>query len=173
MNRNTGPVISPKITDAPRAQKRSRPVQVAVQIKRRVVERDLRKGDKLRNEAERIAQFAVAKGTVREAMRSLEEQALIVSKTGPGGGSSVGDVSRDRAMPLLGNYPYFKDLSLSDIYQMRKLPEPELVAHLAGRLDRDTLAELCEMAQGHPEPGHSPEEEKQQHILSLVFHARI
>ncbi len=165
--------FGPKITDAPRALKRSRPVQVADQIKRWVVERDLRKGDKLPNEAEMIAQFAVSKGTVREAMRILEAQGLIVTKTGPGGGSSVGEVSKDRAMSLLGNYFYFKDLSLSDIYQMRKLLEPELVADLAGKLDRATLDELRAMAHQHPEPAHSPEEEKQQHITSLAFHARL
>ncbi len=172
MRRNALPT-DPKMTDAPRAQKRSRPVQVADQIKRWVVERDLRKGDKLPNEAAMIAQFGVSKGTVREAMRILEAQGLIVTKTGPGGGSSVGEVSKDRAMSLLGNYFYFKDLSLSDIYQIRKVLEPELVATLAGKLDDETLDELREMAHRHPEPARTPEEEKQQHITSLAFHARI
>lgn len=173
MTKKTFQPLGPKTTDAPRAQKRSRPVQVADQIKRWVVERDLRKGDKLPNEAEMIAQFAVSKGTVREAMRILEAQGLIVTKTGPGGGSSVGEVSKDRAMSLLGNYFYFKDLSLSDIYQIRKMLEPELVATIAGKLDAQTLADLREMAHCHPEPARTPEEEKQQHITSLAFHARI
>lgn len=164
---------NPKMTDAPRALKRSRPVQVADQIKRWVVERDLRKGAKLPNEAEMIAQFGVSKGTVREAMRILEAQGLIMTKTGPGGGSLVGEVSKDRAMSLLGNYFYFKDLSLSDIYQVRKALEPELVAGLAGTLSDETLAELREMAHQHPEPARSPEEEKHQHITSLAFHARL
>jgi len=162
-----------KTTDAPRAQKRSRPVQVADQIKRWVVERDLRKGAKLPNEAEMIAQFGVSKGTVREAMRILEAQGLIMTKTGPGGGSLVGEVSKDRAMSLLGNYFYFKDLSLSDIYQIRKVLEPELVAGLAGKLSPETLEELRMMAHQHPEPARTPEEEKQQHITSLAFHARL
>lgn len=173
MKQTLPPPASPKTTDAPRAQKRSRPVQVADQIKRWVVEQDLRKGDKLPNEAAMIAQFCVSKGTVREAMRILEAQGLIVTKTGPGGGSSVGEVSKDRAVSLLGNYFYFKDLSLSDIYEMRRLLEPELVAKLAGHLDAETLAELRAMAHQHPEPAQTPEEEKQQHISSLLFHARL
>ncbi|WP_339690460.1 FCD domain-containing protein [Celeribacter baekdonensis] len=170
---NRLPLADPKMTDAPRAQKRSRPVRVADQIKRWVVERDLRKGAKLPNEAEMITQFGVSKGTVREAMRILEAQGLIVTKTGPGGGSFVGEVSKDRAMSLLGNYFYFKDLSLSDIYQIRKVLEPELVADLAGHLSQAELAELRELAHQHPEPARSPEEEKQQHITSLQFHARL
>lgn len=173
MTKSTTPQSSPKITDAPRAQKRSRPVQVADQIKRWVVERDLRKGDKLPNEAAMIAQFGVSKGTVREALRILEAQGLIVTKTGPGGGSLVGEVSKDRAMSLLGNYFYFKDLSLSDIYELRKLLEPALVAKLAGTLDEGTLTELRDMAHQYPEPAQTPEEEKEQHISSLLFHARL
>ncbi|MCX7561884.1 GntR family transcriptional regulator [Sulfitobacter sp. F26204] len=173
MKNNAAQSSEPKITDAPRAQKRSRPVQVADQIKHWVVERDLRKGDKLPNEAAMIAQFGVSKGTVREAMRILEAQGLIVTKTGPGGGSAVGEVSKERAISLLGNYFYFKNLSLSDIYQLRKLLEPELVANLAGTLDEETLTELRSMAHQHPEPAKTPEEEKQQHISSLVFHARL
>lgn len=173
MNKSTTPPPSPKMTDAPRAQKRSRPVQVADQIKRWVVERDLRKGDKLPNEAAMIEQFGVSKGTVREAMRILEAQGLIVTKTGPGGGSLVGEVSKDRAMSLLGNYFYFKDLSLSDIYELRKLLEPALVAKLAGTLDGGTLTELRDMAHQYPEPAQTPEEEKEQHISSLLFHARL
>jgi DNA-binding FadR family transcriptional regulator len=162
-----------KTNDTPRAIKRSRPVQVADQIKSWVVERDLRKGDKLPNEAEMIAQFGVSKGTVREAMRILEAQGLIVTKTGPGGGSSVGEVSKDKAASLLANYFYFKDLSLSDIYQIRKVLEPELAASLAGALDAKTIQTLRDMAHQHPEPAKSPEEEKQQHIASLVFHSRL
>ena len=108
--------------------KRSRPVKVADQIKQWVVERDLKGGDKLPNESEMIELFGVSKGTVREALRILEAQGLIITKTGPGGGSIIGEVSAERASSLLANYFYFQDLSLSDIYQMRKALEPELVA---------------------------------------------
>ncbi|MFT6452279.1 MAG: DNA-binding FadR family transcriptional regulator [Halocynthiibacter sp.] len=153
--------------------KRSRPVRVADEIKQWVVERDLRKGDKLPNEAAMIAQFKVSKGTVREAMRILEAQGLIVTKTGPGGGSSVGEVSQDRAASLLANYFYFKDLSIADIYQMRKALEPELAASLAGTLSSDQLAELDALAHQNPNPATNSEEEKEQHIASLAFHALL
>lgn len=153
--------------------KRSRPVQVADQIKAWVVERDLRQGDKLPNEAEMIALFKVSKGTVREALRILEAQGLIVTRTGPGGGSFVGEVSQDRALSLLGNYFYFQALSLADIYQMRKALEPELAAGLAGRLDADQLDMLGKLVSAHDTPAQSAEEEKQEHIASLAFHAKL
>lgn len=161
-----GQEIKPKV-------KRSRPVQVADQIKAWVVERDLRKGDKLPNEAEMIALFKVSKGTVREALRILEAQGLIITRTGPGGGSFVGEVSKDRALSLLGNYFYFQALSLADIYQMRKALEPELAAALAGQLDADQLEVLTALVSAHDKPAQSPEEEKQEHIASLAFHAKL
>lgn len=153
--------------------KRSRPVLVADEIKQWVVERDLKNGDKLPNEGEMIDLFGVSKGTVREALRILEAQGLIVTKTGPGGGSIVGEVSTERARSLLANYFYFRDLSLADIYQMRKALEPELAASLAGRLSPSQIAELQSLAARHPKPARSAEEEKEQHISSLVFHARL
>lgn len=153
--------------------RRSRPVRVADEIKQWVVERDLKQGDKLPNESEMIAEFGVSKGTVREALRILEAQGLIVTKTGPGGGSIVGEVSAERARSLLANYFYFQNLSVADIYQMRKALEPELVASLAGHLSAEQIDELQALAERHPEPARSAEEEKQQHISSLEFHARL
>ena len=158
---------------SPNKLKRSRPVKVADQIKQWVVERDLKDGDKLPNEGEMIKLFGVSKGTVREALRILEAQGLIITKTGPGGGSIVGEVSTERASSLLANYFYFQDLSLTDIYQMRKALEPELVASLAGNLTDEQLSELEALAEMHPKPAETAEQEKEHHISSLKFHARL
>ena len=85
----------------------------------------------------------MAKGTIREAMRLLEAQGLVKSRTGPGGGNFVHEVSRARAKALLGNYFYFKSLTIDDIYRLRPRPlEPDLAADLAGRLSAETLARL-------------------------------
>ena len=133
-------------SNSPKQPKRSRPVRVADEIKTWVVERDLQQGDKLPNETEMIAQFGVSKGTVREAMRILEAQGLIITRTGPGGGSFVDKVSANRARSLLANYFYFQNLSIADIYQMRRALEPELAASLAGRLNEAQLAEMEALA---------------------------
>jgi GntR family transcriptional repressor for pyruvate dehydrogenase complex len=163
----------PDSLDHPPAPRRSRPVKVADQIKSWVVERDLKTGARLPSEAEMIAQFGVSKGTVREAMRILEAQGLIITRTGPGGGSFVGEVTAERAKSLLANYFYFQQLSITDIYQMRKMLEPELAASMAGRLERWQLDELRELATRHDRPAQSPEEERDQHVTSLRFHERL
>ena len=84
----------------------------------------------------------MSKGTIREAMRLLQAQGLIETKTGPGGGSFVGEVTRERAAALLANYFYFRDVTIDDIYQVRIALEPELAASLAGRLSEAQIAEL-------------------------------
>lgn len=152
------------------AERRSRPVQVAEAIKDYVVEEGLRMGDRLPGEAELIARFGMSKGTIREAMRILEAQGLVKTRTGPGGGSFVHEVSRERAQALLGNYFYFRDLTLKDIYQMRRWLEPELAASLAGKLTDAQLSRLDAVVETYDHPSSDVEEEREQHIASLRFH---
>lgn len=150
--------------------RRSRPVAVAEAIKDYVVQHGLRGGDRLPGEAEMMARFGRSKGTIREAMRILEAQGLVKTRTGPGGGSFVHEVSRMRAKALLGNYFYFRDLTLQDIYQMRRLLEPELAAGLAGRLDPAQLEALAAVTESYRHPAATAEEERGQHVESLRFH---
>ncbi|EAR49748.1 transcriptional regulator, GntR family protein [Oceanicola granulosus HTCC2516] len=157
----------------PAGPRRSRPVRVADEIKGWLVEQRLETGDRLPSETELIARFAMSKSTIREAMRILEAQGLVVTRTGPGGGTFVGEVSADRARALLGNYFYFKDLTVADIYQLRRLLEPELAASLAGRLDAGQLGELERIVALYAEPAASAEEEREQHVASLRFHQRL
>ncbi|MCV3271821.1 FadR/GntR family transcriptional regulator [Roseobacter sinensis] len=156
-----------------RAPRRSRPVRVADEIKQWVVEQDLQRGDRLPAEPEMIERFGMAKGTIREAMRILEAQGLIETRTGPGGGSFVGEVSAERARALLGNYFYFKNLTIADIYQVRRVLEPELAASLAGKLTDAQLAELEELADQFPDPPRSAAGERAHHVGSLEVHARL
>lgn len=156
-----------------RAPRKSRPVRVAEAIKDWVVEQGLHPGDRLPGEAELIARFQMSKGTIREAMRILQAQGLVETKTGPGGGSFVGAVTKDRAHALLGNYFYFRNITIADIYQVRIALEPELAATLAGKLTPEQIAELRAIMARYAEPAADAEEERAQHVDSLAFHARL
>ncbi len=148
----------------------SRPAKVAEEIKSWLVAENMAPGDRLPNEQELIARFGMSKGTIREAMRILEAQGLVKTRTGPGGGSFVHEVSLERAWALLGNYFYFKDLTVADIYQLRLTLEPELAASLAGTLTEAELARLEENLSAHDRPPENADEERAQHIASLRFH---
>jgi DNA-binding FadR family transcriptional regulator len=163
--------LPPATTRSKAEPKLSRPVQVAEAIKDWVVEQGLQAGDRLPGEAELIERFGMAKGTIREAMRILEAQGLIKTRTGPGGGSFVHEVSQQRAKALLGNYFYFKDLTIGDIYQLRLIMEPELAASLAGKLSKNTLELLEKNTFEYSEPAATLDEERDQHVASLRFHS--
>lgn len=155
-----------------RAQ-RSRPVHVADAIKDWVVERGLQPGDRLPGETDLIHRFGMAKGTIREAMRLLQAQGLIETKTGPGGGSFVAEVTQERATALLANYFYFRDVTIDDIYRVRIALEPELAGSLAGTLSDAQLGALETIMQDYAQAATDAEEERRQHVASLRFHAQL
>jgi DNA-binding FadR family transcriptional regulator len=156
-----------------RLPRRSRPVRVADAIKELMIEKGMVAGDRLPNEAEMIETFGMSKGTIREAMRILEAQGLVETKTGPGGGSFIKQVSHERARALLGNYFYFKDLSIADIYQLRFMLEPELAASLAGKLPAHAIEKLEQDIARYSSPANTLEEERDHHVNSLRFHMRL
>ena len=163
--------MPPATTRSKPEQRLSRPARVAEEIKDWVVEQGLQPGDRRPGETELMARYDMAKGTIREAMRILEAQGLIKTRTGPGGGAFVHEVSRARAKALLGNYFYFKDLTVGDIYQLRRALEPELAASLAGTLPEEVLEALEANIARYSEPAKSLDEEREQHVASLEFHA--
>ncbi len=93
-----------------------------------ITEKNLSPGDRLPRETELQAQFEVSKGTIREALKSLEVQGLLKVSTGPSGGGTIIEVTLDRTLQLLQNYLFFKDVTIEDIYAARRLLEPELAA---------------------------------------------
>ena len=115
---------------------------VAEEIKRLMTSKNLVPGERLPQETELQEMFNVSKGTVREALKSLEVQGLITVSTGPGGGGMAVEVPLDRAFQLLQNYLFFKEVSIEDIYQARCLLEPELAASAVPHLGEAEFAAL-------------------------------
>ena len=167
------PPATTRSKDDTGATRLSRPARVAEAIKDWIVQAHFSAGDRLPSEPELIERFGMAKGTIREAMRILEAQGLVKSRTGPGGGTFVHEVSKERARALLGNYFYFKDLTIRDIYQLRRVLEPELAAALAGNLSEAVLGQLEAIIGEYDAPAETVEEEREQHIASLRFHALL
>lgn len=101
---------------------------VAQEIKRLITEKNLSLGDRLPRESELQTQFQVSKGTIREALKSLEVQGLITISTGPSGGGTIVEVPLDRTLQFMQNYLFFKEVTIDDIYTVRQMLEPELAA---------------------------------------------
>ena len=143
---------------------------IAYEIKRWIVERNLKPGHHLPQEKDLIEYFSSAKSTVREAIKVLEAQGLVTTRTGPGGGAFVTEIPQDKAMSLLSNFFYFKNLGIKDIYQLRIELEPEMAESLCGNLSGIDLDRLKTAITIYSSPIATQEEEYQQRLNELVFH---
>jgi len=155
---------------ARQSQRRKRSDAIADEIKRWIMDEEIAPGSRLPQERDLIERFRASRGTIREALKSLEVQGLVAIRTGVSGGASVTVVSYARTVELLSNYFYSSNISLADIYAVRKVIEPELVASVAGRLDPTELRALeasVEICAGEPLPGSVS---RRQRIAELDFH---
>ena len=109
-----------------RTQKRAD--MVAEDIKLLMTQKNLSVGDKLPTERELQDYFVVSKGTIREALKSLEVQGLVRISTGPRGGATLVEVPLGRTVQFVQNYLFFKEIDMRGIYASRRLLEPELAA---------------------------------------------
>jgi len=157
-------------TAPPRRRSRKRTDLVIERIKEWIMEQGLQSGDRLPQEEALIRAFGVSRGTIRESLKGLEAQGLIRTRTGPGGGAFIAHVSEESAIALLGNYFFSRDVTLKDIYALRKLLEPEMAASLVGRLDAAHFQRLEETMSVYSGPPRSIEEERSQRMAELDFH---
>lgn len=157
----------------PVERSRRRPEAIADRIRDTIRANGLLPGDRLPQEKELIDGFKAAKGTVREAMKALETQGLVYTRSGPGGGAFVARPSARHAMELLGNYFFFDQPSLADIYAIRKVLEPELAALLAGNVEADDLARLEHTIRIYDHPPTDLDEQYHQRIAELDFHSLL
>ena len=162
--------IDPALTDLPR---RKRTDEIVDAIKRMIVEHGLAPGDRLPQERDLITQFAASKGTVREALKSLEVQGLISVRTGPGGGAFIERMSEGRAMSLLSNFLFAKNLSIANIYEMRKALEPQVAASATPHIDEAGFIRLEAIISVYDHDPADAAERWNQRMAELDFHGVV
>lgn len=140
------------------------------EVKRLIVEEELKPGDRLPSEKELIEQYEISKGTVREAMKALEVEGLIMTRSGPGGGAWLTEVGTGPASRALRNYLYFKNMNVEELYQIRKLIEVELAESVVGHLTEEDLSSLLKYTDQCSTRPTSEMEQRQQKIAELEFH---
>jgi DNA-binding FadR family transcriptional regulator len=117
-------------------------IRVAQRIVADVASRGIRVGDRLPPEHIMLAEYGVARGTLRESLRFLELQGVIELRRGPHGGPIVRKpdaASLEIALTLLLQ---FQDAPFSTIAEARAALEPMMAQLAAHRMDEEQLAEL-------------------------------
>ena len=110
------------------------------QIHQLIKEGRLRARDQLPSERELADTFKVSRTSVREALRALETQGLIVTRTGAG--NFVADLPVESLIGPLARLLIGEKRALADVFEMRKLIEPQIAALAAERASRKDISQL-------------------------------
>jgi GntR family transcriptional repressor for pyruvate dehydrogenase complex len=112
---------------------------IVAQIREQIAGGGWMPGDQLPPERELSERFQVSRASVREAIRALESTGLV--KTRSGGGTYVNSSAEVLLSPLAAAILQQKDILL-DIFEARKLIEPEIAALAAVRADAQDIARM-------------------------------
>jgi DNA-binding FadR family transcriptional regulator len=106
-------------------------VVIARQLRRRIIRGELREGDGLPTETELLSQFRVSRPTLREAIRVLESESLVVVKRGSRGGIEVSVPRVEKAAHYAGLLLEYRQATTADVFVAAAAIEGPCVAMLA------------------------------------------
>ena len=102
----------------------------------------LKPGDRLPAERELAERLQVSRSSLREAIRALELQGLVVSR--PGSGTFVSTGSLDGLISIIASSLANSGDAQGDIFEVRHLLEPEIAALAARRATEEDMGRMIE-----------------------------
>lgn len=124
---------------------------VVEQVEDAIIDGQLKAGEKLPSERELKETFSISRGTLREALRVLEQKRLIDIQLGAGGGSVVREVTPEVMVDGLSLLVRSQKIPLAHLQEFRTDIEgniARLAAERATPEDIDGLREILEEAKG-------------------------
>ncbi len=118
---------------------------VAENLRRQIILGDLKENDSLPPESELMGRFGISRPTLREALRILESESLIVIRRGAKGGARVQAPDIAVAARYAGVLLQSRGTTLEDVSQARIIIEPASVRMLAERPNQRAIARLREI----------------------------
>ena len=112
---------------------------VAKQIERLILKK-LQPGDKLPSERELAESLGVSRSSIRDAIRSLELMGMVEPRQGAG--TIVCETSPDSLVNPLANALKRKEDLIGELFDFRKMLEPQLAARAATRASPDAISEM-------------------------------
>ena len=125
---------------------------VALRIVENIVSQGLDTMAMLPSETEMLEQYRVSRGSLREALRILEVNGLVVIRPGPGGGPMVAAANPLHFAHMSALYYHFMEATLRELLEARMLMEPIFARAAAERQDPRFMEQLSEfLVQGMPD----------------------
>ncbi len=114
--------------------------EVVSQVHDLIRQERFKAGDQLPSERDLAETFKVSRTSVREALRALETQGLVVSKTGMG--TFVADLPIESLVAPLATMLIEGKNALADIFEMRKVIEPQIASLAAQRATQKDIERM-------------------------------
>ena len=114
--------------------------EIAQQIQELVWDGSLKHGDRLPPERELAERLQVSRSSLREAMRALELQGLVVSR--PGAGTFINTERLDSVVSIIASCLMDSGEMLKDVFEMRRLLEPGIAALAAERATEEDIEHM-------------------------------
>lgn len=146
---------------------------IVSQIRNQILAGKLVPGDRLPVERTLMEQFNVSKQTMREALRVLEFLGLVEIKKGMTGGACIAEIDSQTAMDILANFLYFKNLSIQNLAEVRKVLEPHAAAVAAKTMPKGDIARLERLIERSREQYTAGRFEEERFKNELDFHSVI
>jgi DNA-binding FadR family transcriptional regulator len=118
---------------------------VVEQIQEAIFEGRLKAGETLPAERDLKEMFNISRGTLREALRVLEQKGLIKIRLGVGGGSVVKSIDTEQVRESIGLLIRSKNISVGHLAEFREDVEGIVAAHAAERHTADDIKILRQL----------------------------
>ncbi|WP_208430810.1 FadR/GntR family transcriptional regulator [Aeromicrobium yanjiei] len=115
---------------------------IATHLRRQIVKGELTPGETLPPEVQLMSQYGVSRPTLREAFRILETETLISVRRGSRGGAQVMQPDISVAARYVGLLLQISGTTIDDVYEARKVSEPECARLLAKTRTKQDIADL-------------------------------
>ena len=111
------PIVVPKTSDV-----------LACELRRQILSGLLPPGTALPAERELVTQTGLSRGSVRDALRILEAESLVITRPGRYGGSVANKPDDESLKRSISSFVHGRGLTLLSLLQTREAIEPSLAA---------------------------------------------
>jgi GntR family transcriptional repressor for pyruvate dehydrogenase complex len=139
-------------------------------IKTDIASNKLKPNHKLGSERSLSQRFKVGRGSIREAIKTLEAIGLVTLKNGRGGGIFVSETANQQTTSALSSLLKLEKSNLLESLEFRKMIEPRMTFYAAVRRTKENIKVLLKSINQMKQDLNSPENFSK---ANLSFHLEI